>query len=59
MGKKQQFLKSRDVAFILDMSPDDVVDLARKGKFKGIKQGRYWRFRLEDVEAYKRKHTSN
>jgi excisionase family DNA binding protein len=58
MAKKEQLLKSRDVAHILDMSPDDVVDLARKGKLKGIKQGRLWKFRLSDVQAYKGKHTS-
>jgi len=57
MAKKEQLLKSRDVAFILDMSPDDVIDLARKGKLKAIKQGRRWRFRVADIEAYKRQLT--
>jgi excisionase family DNA binding protein len=58
MAKKEQLLTSKDVAHILDMSPDDVIDLARKGVLKGIKQGRRWKFRLSDVQAYKRKQTS-
>jgi len=58
MAKKELLLKSRDVAYILDMSPDDVADLTRKGKLKAIKPGRYWKFRLEDVEAYKKEHTN-
>ena len=37
------------------MSPDDVIELARKGKLKATKTGRFWRFRLEDVTAYKRR----
>ena len=58
MAKKEQFLKSRDVAFILDMSPDDVVAEAREGRLKGIKPGGRWIFRLTDVKAYQRKHTN-
>jgi excisionase family DNA binding protein len=58
MAKKEQLLKSRDVAHILDMSPDDVNALVHKGKLKAIKKGRLWKYRLSDVEAYKRKHTS-
>jgi excisionase family DNA binding protein len=58
MAKKEQLLKSKEVAHILDMSPDDVNDRARKGKLKGIKQGRFWEFRPWDVQAYKRKQTS-
>lgn len=57
MAKKEEFLRSRDVAYLLDMSPDDVLVLARNGVLKGTRQGRLWRFRLVDVEAYKRKHT--
>ena len=57
MAEKVQFLNSRDVAYILDCSPEDVIDLARREKLKAVKQGHYWRFRLADVQAYKRKHT--
>ena len=51
----ETLLKSREVAHILDCSPDDVIDLARKEKLKAIKQGRVWRFRQADVMAYKKK----
>jgi len=53
--KKEWLLKSKDVAHILDCSPDDVIDLARKGKLQAIKQGRFWRFRESDVVSYKKR----
>jgi hypothetical protein len=55
MVKKDKFLRSRDVAYILDCSPDDVMVLAKEGQLKGNKKGRFWRFRVSDVEAYKRR----
>jgi len=45
-------LKTRDLAFLLDMSPDAVNDLARKGSIKGYKNGNLWRFRRRDIERY-------
>ena len=48
-------LKSKEVAHILDMSPDDVVFLARKGKLRATKVGKYWQYRYRDVSAYKRR----
>lgn len=45
-------LKSRDLALLLDMSPDAVNDLARKGILRGYKSGNQWRFRRKDVEKY-------
>jgi len=45
-------LKTRDLAFLLDMSPDAVNDLARKGSIKGYKNGNQWRFRRRDIERY-------
>jgi excisionase family DNA binding protein len=50
---KESLLKSKDAAHILDCSPDDVIDLARKGKLRAFKQGRFWRFRQSDVVSYK------
>jgi excisionase family DNA binding protein len=50
-------LRSKDVAHILDCSPDEVVDLARGKKLKATKQGRLWRFRRTDVMAYKRQNS--
>ena len=55
MKPKEKLLKSRDVAWILDWSPDDVNVLARKGELKAFKQGRNWRFREADVVTYKKR----
>ncbi len=53
--KKETLLKSKDVAHILDLPPDDVIYLARKGKLRGVKEGKYWKFRLRDVKYYQKK----
>ena len=45
-------LKTRDLAIILDMSPDAVNDMARKGLLKGFKSGNQWRFRRKDIERF-------
>ena len=55
MKEENKLLKSKDVAWILDCSPDHVVELARSQKLRGAKAGRFWRFRPEDVTAYKRR----
>jgi excisionase family DNA binding protein len=55
MDKERMLLNSKEVAQILDCSPDDVVVLAHRGKLKASKIGRYWRYRRTDVSAYKRK----
>ncbi len=46
------FLKSHDVAILLDLSPDDVNIMARKGLIKGKKIGKRWRFRNHDVNKF-------
>ena len=45
----EKLLRARDVAHILDCSPDDVYPLINTGKLKASKVGRLWKFRLEDV----------
>ena len=45
-------LRTRDVAILLDLSPDAVNDMARRGVLKGFKSGNQWRFRRKDVERY-------
>jgi len=45
-------LKTRDLAILLDLSPDSVNDLARRGILKGYKSGNQWRFRRKDVERF-------
>jgi len=57
MTPKQSILGTKDVAHILDMSPDDVIELARNEKLKATKQGRFWRFNLADVEEYKQQNS--
>jgi hypothetical protein len=51
---KEYSMRSRDVAQIIDCSPDDVIIAARRGQLIGKKQGRFWRFRLSDVRAWKK-----
>ncbi len=48
-------LKSKDVAYLLDCSPDDVILLAKTELLKGKKKGKYWVFRFQDVERYRKK----
>ncbi|MEW6444118.1 MAG: helix-turn-helix domain-containing protein [bacterium] len=50
-----QYLRSKDVAHIFDCSPDDVIELAREGKLRAFKEGRFWRFRQADVIAHKKR----
>ena len=55
MTNQKNILRSKDVAHILDVSPDDVILLASKGRLKATKEGRFWRFRPAHVMAYKRR----
>ena len=52
---KEYPLRSKDVAWILDCSPDDVIALARKGGLNARKKGRFWRFWAKDVKAWKKR----
>ena len=54
MKKDEKLLTSKDVAELLGCIPDEVIALARTGKIKAIKQGKYWKFWSEDVMAFKR-----
>ena len=47
-------LNSRDVAQILDLSPDTVNEYARKSVLPAFKKGRQWRFRKRDIALFKR-----
>jgi predicted site-specific integrase-resolvase len=47
-------LNSKDVALLLDMSPDTVNEYARKSILPAFKQGRQWRFRARDIESFMR-----
>ncbi|MGH7814616.1 MAG: helix-turn-helix domain-containing protein [Candidatus Binataceae bacterium] len=47
-------LNSREVAFLLDLSPDTVNEFARRSVIPAFKKGRQWRFRRRDIAAMKR-----
>jgi excisionase family DNA binding protein len=47
-------LNSKEVARILDCSPDTVNELARKSALPAFKRGRQWRFRKRDIASFKR-----
>jgi hypothetical protein len=55
MDKERTFLNSKEVAHILDCSPDDIHVLVQRGDLKATKEGRFWRYRPADVDAYRRK----
>jgi excisionase family DNA binding protein len=59
MTNKKNFLRSKDVAHILDCSPDDVIELVHRGKLTAMKVGRIWKYRMVDVLAYQRRHAAN
>ncbi len=52
--KDDIFLNSREVAFLLDLSPDTVNELARRNLLPAFKKGRQWRFRKRDIASFKR-----
>ena len=56
--KDEMLLNSKEVAEILDMSPDTVNEMARKSMLPAFKRGRQWRFRKMDVISYKRESWS-
>ena len=47
-------LNSKEVAELLDCSPDTVNELARKNILPAFKRGRQWRFRKRDITSFKR-----
>lgn len=52
--REEPMLNSRDVARLLDMSPDTVNEFARKQILPAFKTGRQWRFRRQDIASFKR-----
>jgi len=51
---EDSLLNSKEVAEILDCSPDKVNELARKSVLPAVKKGRQWRFRKRDIASFKR-----
>lgn len=56
--KDDVLLNSKDVARVLDLSPDTVNEFARKSILPAFKKGRQWRFRKRDVASFKRQADS-
>jgi len=54
LDKEDLLLNSKEVAEILDLSPDSVNELARKSILPAFKRGRQWRFRRRDIASFKR-----
>ncbi|MGH7841909.1 MAG: helix-turn-helix domain-containing protein [Candidatus Binataceae bacterium] len=52
--KDDMLLNSREVAFLLDLSPDTVNEFARRSILPAFKKGRQWRFRRRDILSFKR-----
>jgi len=52
LDKEDALLTSRQVAEILDMSPDTVNEYARRSELPAFKRGRQWRFRRHDVASF-------
>jgi len=51
---EDNLLNSKEVAELLDCSPDTVNELARKSILPALKRGRQWRFRKRDITSFKR-----
>jgi len=54
LDKDDILLNSKEVAEILDCSPDTVNELARKSVLPAFKRGRQWRFHRRDIASFKR-----
>src|SRR5260370_41951219 len=54
VDKDNILLNSREVAFLLDLSPDTVNEFARRNIIPAFKKGRQWRFRKRDITSVKR-----
>ena len=54
VDREEELLNSKQVAVILDMSPDTVNEYARKQILPAFKTGRQWRFRKQDIAFFKR-----
>lgn len=48
----EPLLTDGDVAQLLGLPRKSIQRMARTGRLRGYRLGRYWRFRLSDVEAW-------
>ena len=52
LERDEELLNSKQVAAILDMSPDTVNEFARKNILPAFKKGKQWRFRRRDISVF-------
>ncbi|MCH8055617.1 MAG: helix-turn-helix domain-containing protein [Deltaproteobacteria bacterium] len=57
LEREEDLLNSREVARILDLSPDTVNEFARKNLLPAFKQGKQWRFRKRDISSFNKRQT--
>jgi excisionase family DNA binding protein len=57
LEREEELLNSRQVAVILDLSPDTVNEFARKNILPAFKKGKQWRFRKRDISLFSKKQT--
>ena len=57
LEREEELLNSRQVAIILDVSPDTVNEFARKNLLPGFKKGKQWRFKKKDVSTFTKRQT--
>jgi excisionase family DNA binding protein len=55
LEREEELLNSREVARILDLSPDTVNEFARKNILPAFKKGKQWRFRQRDIFSFNKK----
>ncbi len=55
LNREEELLTSREVARILDLSPDTVNEFARKNILPAFKKGKQWRFRKRDIFSFNKK----
>lgn len=55
LNREENLLTSREVARILDLSPDTVNEFARKNILPAFKKGKQWRFRKRDIFSFNKK----
>jgi len=55
--REEELLNSRQVAVILDLSPDTVNEFARKNILPAFKKGKQWRFRKRDISIFYKRHS--
>jgi excisionase family DNA binding protein len=58
LEREEELLNSKEVAVILDLSPDTVNEFARKNILPAFKKGKQWRFKKKDVSSFTKKQTA-